>query len=296
MSKLEIGRTYVTRDGSRVKLRETEEYPAGSANPSTVYLGDYVDATWKPAVRYWPTGMPVYSNNDAMIIDLAGDEVKDADTKSIGLASYARKRAEPGENVLLIDGQEPPEELALTVVKRDEKGRFMSVTKTPALERDDDPVHPQEGDNSGDTVPQSVQETQKQVADALFGKGEETPASEDTTMTPLRAQLVQAVLDGKTVQWRRQDGGDWQDLRNRSFAIRMLMQHDSPYEFRLKAVPLVKFVAIYRDGRVSQSFARYEDVPDAGWGVQHVLSLTIDADTMRVTGYHHLAPRGSKNV
>lgn len=66
---------------------------------------------------------------------------------------------------------------------------------------------------------------------------------EDSRPLP-NEELIQAVLQNKTVQWKRHGNHDWEDLRNRAFAIRMLASYGDPVgaglaQFRLKPTIVV---------------------------------------------------------
>lgn len=330
MSKIEIGRTYVTRDGSRVKFQAIEDgtsttSPHGGV-AEQVYVAEVLGQHYKSVTRYKLDGTPLYGTEGMYLVDLVNDAGDLDSAKAIGSSSYKKKSA-PGEGVAVL---EQDADVAL---------------------RDDDPVHPDAEDDppvQARPIPPApprptlrVQVNhayedakgtrwviEKQVGDR-FASGSSTwsangyfgafgtpgpwdlvkdlgevqlpttqalPMPNEEGETPFNEGLVQAVLDGKTVQWRRSKNDNWEDLRNRSFAIRMLMLPGTPYQFRLKDQPIPRFCAIYKDGRISISYERYESVPDAGWGVVTVLRILLDPETMQVVSYKHLAPRPKGGV
>lgn len=141
--------------------------------------------------------------------------------------------------------------------------------------RDDDPVHPQEDDIGVAPAPDIVRSIEDQ--EEVF-----------------HDKLVQAVLDGKTIQIKRAGNSEWEDMRNRAFAIRMLMQPgDHGNLFRLKPTPIKSYLAIYKEGRMGAGYSTLESIPDAGWGVVTALELDIDPGTMRVVGFKNHAARES---
>lgn len=257
MSKLQVGRRYVTRNGKTVHLFGGTASPQSldgtiaSTGPKTeVYHAKLEDGTGE--VDYGPDGKAIGAQTDDLeIVDMVAEDGVDA--RSVAPVQGAPAPAQPGEGVAI------------------------KATGDSVPERDDDPVHPQDDD---------------EVRDILRGHPPTfTPTLADVPVPKEIETLVQAVLDGKTVQWKRSGNTEWEDLRSKAFAIRMLMQPGhTGNEFRLRPDPVPKFVPLFRNGKVGTGVERFEDTPDAGWGVVTVVKLWIAPDN-KVVAHENLYPR-----
>lgn len=173
-------------------------------------------------------------------------------------------------------------------------------TGDTAPQRDDDPVHPQDD-------PEPAPPQDRWTLDTEVGVGSQTRPPDivrehpraapqtDTADEPLNRhinEMLQAVLDSKPVQWRRAGNTEWEDLRSRSFAIRMLTQPGAHgNEFRIKPSALARFVPIYRNGKAGQGYDQFSDTPDVGWGVVNVLKIWVDPITSMVVAMENIKPR-----
>lgn len=108
--------------------------------------------------------------------------------------------------------------------------------------------------------------------------------------------LIRAVLNGKSVQYRRTGAvGEWYDTEDTLGNVIISLVQNSRYdtfEYRLKPQPLVKWCAIQRDSQrnalVLGKLHREAAAEDAG--TVRVLRLELDPDTLDVISATTEAP------
>lgn len=99
-------------------------------------------------------------------------------------------------------------------------------------------------------------------------------------MTIPHADLIRAVLDGKTVQWRnnKQWGAIWLDYQSPSVAIQdMAADVDPDCAFRLKPEPRCVWALFYADGMPSGTYESQPMRPQDWRGT--MLRHEFDPDT-----------------
>lgn len=97
------------------------------------------------------------------------------------------------------------------------------------------------------------------------------------------ADLIRAVLDGKTVQWRNVVAQKWLNLLTARDAIHSLAAFPDR-EYRLKPENIVRHMGISEDGSFGPSYAsRMAALKPIDWGpFVAVLRIELDADTRQV--------------
>jgi hypothetical protein len=119
----------------------------------------------------------------------------------------------------------------------------------------------------------------------LFYRSELEPLDTSAPANPdpiPRRHLVTAVLDGKTVQWKREPSDDWEDLPNPKGAlICILMERNA---VRLKPDPVERYTGITKEGNFGAPYAsRDAACRDTDYGpVKKVLRVELDPDTLAV--------------
>lgn len=111
-------------------------------------------------------------------------------------------------------------------------------------------------------------------------------------------ELIRAVLDGKTVQWRSKVlrvGGKWDDVSARD-AIVYLAEASPSLEFRLKPEPVVfwGYVEMDKQGRRDAKICRDELAARAEYrsypGIRSVLRIEVDPENFSVINARMEAP------
>jgi hypothetical protein len=100
------------------------------------------------------------------------------------------------------------------------------------------------------------------------------------------ADLIRAVLDGKTVQW--EEDGQWLSYKSGDDAICDLVRNPSRFGYRLKPEPVVSWHAVFSNGFVEQGYAAKREIPDCA--CRKVLRLELDPDTLDVLSARAEAP------
>lgn len=97
-------------------------------------------------------------------------------------------------------------------------------------------------------------------------------------------ELIQAVLDGKTVQ-RGDAGGGWHDFENARQAIGVMVQNPQD-PFRLKPVPIVRWQPVFKQAKVlGSTFIRREVAVASLWGHEpawQIRRIELDPETLEV--------------
>jgi hypothetical protein len=102
------------------------------------------------------------------------------------------------------------------------------------------------------------------------------------------ADLIRAVLDGKTVQW--EEDGQWLSYKSGDDAICDLVRNPSRFGYRLKPEPIVRWLCAFPDGIVcgddDEAFHTKEALLSRAskgkWEGYKCIRLGLDPDTLDV--------------
>jgi hypothetical protein len=218
MSVLEVGKTYLTRNGKRSQITgydaTTDTFFGYCDNMEIMYDAegevlnaaytdyDIVDAVDDTSLEPGEASIPMPKNGGLVI------QVGHAYSDRKGLRHIVERKFGTGfiggGHTWFADGRRN----AAVETDSDLVGDLGVVNPEPEA-RDGDPAQQMSLNNQADPIPSP----------------------------PLpNEDLIKAVLAGETVQWKRPFNAAWEDLRNRAFALRMLVGYDNVpgVEFRMK--------------------------------------------------------------
>lgn len=100
------------------------------------------------------------------------------------------------------------------------------------------------------------------------------------------ADLIRAVLDGATIQWRSKVG-DWADFTSPPLAIRSLVVSGPYYDFRVKPRTVVRWHPIWPGGHTGDGFSSKDALATEAWKNEYqpgwkALRIELDPDTLAV--------------
>lgn len=261
MSSLQVGQTYLVRNGQQVRIESRKETGIGTR---AMFVGKPVNGGPFASVEYNDWGHAM-GKPEMDIVDLVGDQdlgkppiplnvelghaYEDVCGRRHVITGFSNGKFENGVNL-----RWQPNGRAIS---DDVKSTFDLVRDLGAVQAADPPKEE---------------------------KAEDKPSDYDTALP--NEPLIQAVLRGEPVQVRVVATGQWETMRNRAYALRQLLNAGSSAEFRLTPKTEEWLLPIYKSGTIGGSFgpgAKEWANPD----VVGVLTLVREVNTGKVLSFRH---------
>lgn len=270
--KLELGKTYRTRDGQRVTLTRVSSNGDLTGRCRYNDFREDCEVAFNPETgRFWANNVgyhrPVTNHQLDIVAEVPSEPMGYLVTWSIDIeATSPEAAAEMAREIQ----RDPTSTANVFEVRRQGQDEVVRVDL--------------------DDLPEDTEARDKLAASTSPWEGASEPAaspvsaSNSETEAIPHADLIRAVLDGKTVQFWSENR--WWDGDNRAKAIKLILDYPGG-KYRLKPEPEVRYLAVYIDAGGDVAFSiwhnrdKAQDVVDAQAGRLHCIE--IDPDSLAVT-------------